>query len=217
MHQKQVTFALTKLCTLYHVCHVRGGGRDVDLFTFAVIPNMEREQLVGKGNSDSDSEVAGTSKGSSDEHAVPEKRVSKGDKEPPTSMSIHLGGPCMFSSSPVICPCRLLICLGNRRSVAGNFDMLTSTLHEAKMRELALKERRLKLEEDKLKFEHEKWLQEQAKQDRGMSPQQHCFSDVSDDSDVRSLQPLQPVHYFANDNIVVRTSPVGRVLHPSEY
>ena len=44
---------------------------------------MEREQLVGEGNSDSDSEVAGTSKGSSDERAVPERRVSEGDKEPP--------------------------------------------------------------------------------------------------------------------------------------
>ncbi len=72
MHQKQVTFALTKLRTLYHVCHIRGGGRDVDLFIFAVIPNMEREQLVGEGNSDSNSEDAGTSKGTSDERAVPE-------------------------------------------------------------------------------------------------------------------------------------------------
>ncbi len=58
------------------------GGRVVDLFTFAVIPNMEREQLLGEG-SDSNSEVAGTSKGTSDERAVPEQRASEGDKEPP--------------------------------------------------------------------------------------------------------------------------------------
>ncbi len=95
--------------------------------------------------------------------------------------------------------------------------MLTSTLHEAKMRELALEERRLKLEEDKLKFECKKWLQEQGKQDRGMSQQQHRFLDVNDDSHVSILQPLQPVHYFSSDNIVPRMSPEGRVLHPSEY
>ncbi len=78
-------------------------------------------------------------------------------------------------------------------------------------------ERCLKLEEDKLKFECEKWLQEQGKQDRGMSQQQYRLSDVNDDSHVHSLQPLQPVHYFASDNFDPRTSTEGRVLHPSEY
>ncbi len=110
------------------------------------------------------------------------------------------------------------ILAGNRCSVAGNFDMLTSTLHEAKMRELALEERHLKLEEDKLKFECKKWLQEHGKHNNSNAQQQRQYPDVHDESHVCSLQPLQPVHYFASDNMEpMRTSPMSRVLDPSEY
>ncbi len=77
---------------------------------------MEREQLVGEGNSDSDSEVAGTSKGTSDEHAVPEQRVSEGDKEPPHKCECTLvwGLLYVWRRSPAMCQYPVLLCAGNR-------------------------------------------------------------------------------------------------------
>ncbi len=92
---------------------------------------------------------------------------------------------------------------GNRRSTAGNFEYLTETLREARMRELALEERKIKLEEDKLQFEREKWAKEQRQQEQQQQHQQmpahgacQYVSLAENASDV-----VQSIHYFAADDI----------------
>ncbi len=113
----------------------------------------------------------------------------------------------------------------NRRSVAGNFDALTSTLREARMRELDMEERHLKLEEDRLKFEREKWLHQHGQATDADGAYQYGVRHV----DPQPVQPqaapevhhqtLQLVHFFASDAMDPPQfeSATDRVLHPSEY
>ncbi len=99
--------------------------------------------------------------------------------------------------------CHEVFVSGNRRSTAGNFEFLTETLREARMRELALEERKLKLEEDRLQFECEKWAKEQHQQEQQQQHQQlpahqhgaHQY--VSSDEEASAV--VQSIHYFAAD------------------
>ncbi len=93
---------------------------------------------------------------------------------------------------------------GNRRSAAGNFEFLSETVREVKLREIALEERKVKLEEERFKFEREKWereqkLHEQQQQQQQQQAQQQgarqyaCFQEEAN-------VIVEPLHYFAADN-----------------
>ena len=110
--------------------------------------------------------------------------------------------------------------VGNRRSVAGNFDALTATLRESHMKELELEECHLKLKEEKLKFECEKWLQQQQKTGEGHSNRQYEVQSMDSPraQQVGAHQTLQPMLVFANDDRQQDTIGLDeRVLDPSEY
>ncbi len=111
---------------------------------------MERDRLLGEGSSDSEGKAASGST-MSDERAVPDKHAMEADAERPEPLCKSKPGMllCVYVFVCVcVCVCVLhavtvhnnWFATGNRRSVAGNFDALTSTLREAKMNELELEE-----------------------------------------------------------------------------